>query len=365
MQNQVIVSTDKMVTTMREYGSEFDFIEKDCSIQNIWNHYSSFHILRCGRDAVLATAKILKNQYGISTVWAPALSCSSMFDGFVAMGLSVNFYPIDEKFNPLPDEKIDYSNSAILFMLYYGVTDHKIVDDFVRNHPECVSVIDISHALWNENTYKINADIFIGSIRKSVGVVNGGIFLSNKYSINVKNSSNQFTILRNRAFQRKNDYNTTLDSDIKKEYRALFAEAEASLERERDVYCADINSINTIMSINVKELQHRRISNFNTLYNLLLNGKGYKLLVNHIIAGATPFSLPVIVNNQNEIQESLAKTGVYAPILWPISDIAKQICPFSKQVAENMLSLPIDQRYTMEDMREIAERFKRTIDGKD
>ena len=346
---------------MREFGSEFEYVGDDGALQNIWNGFSDFKLLRCGRDAVTGTAIAMLKQRGIKTVWVPALSCISMYGGFISEGFKVNFYPIDERFNPLLDEKNDYKNSVVLFMLYYGVTDINAVGGFISNHKECVSVVDITHAVWNEDAYSLPADAFIGSIRKSVGVVNGGIFLSNKFSIEAKTGVNKFTRLREGAFGLKNIYNDTRDENIKNEYRKMFSDAELSLISETGVYCADNKSVKTLLSLNTEEIKRKRISNFNKLSGMLQNLSSVRPLCAKLQKNAIPFSLPVLVDNQSEVQLKLAKQGVYAPVLWPIDEKAKKVCKFSDKVSQSMLSLPIDQRYTADDMDLIFERLQQAV----
>ncbi len=349
------------VMTMREFGSEFDYVGDDGAIQSIWNGFSTFKLLRCGRDAVSGTAIAMLKERGIKTVWVPALSCISMYGGFMLEGFKVNFYPIDENFNPLLDEKNDYKNSVVLFMLYYGVTDLNSVGGFISKHKECVTIVDITHAVWNEDAYCLPADAFIGSIRKSVGVVNGGIFLSNKFSIEAKNVPNKFTQLREGAFKLKNIYNNTRDENIKNEYRKMFSDAELSLNNDTGVFSADNKSIRTVLSLNTEEIKWKRTLNFNKLSALLRGLSSVRPLCGKLQKNAIPFSLPVLVSNQSEVQLKLAKQGVYAPVLWPINENAKKVCKFSEKVSENMLSLPIDQRYSPDDMDLIYERLKQAV----
>ena len=74
-----------------------------------------------------------------------------------------------------------------------------------------------------------------------------------------------------------------------------------------------------------------------------------------------PFSLPILVKNRDEVQQKLAKRGVYAPVLWPICDEARSICPASARMADEMLSIPIDQRYNYDDIEDIAKIVLETV----
>ena len=54
------------------------------------------------------------------------------------------------------------------------------------------------------------------------------------------------------------------------------------------------------------------------------------------------------------MHKELAAAGVYAPVLWPVSEEARKVCSVSAMMADKMLSLPIDQRYDYEDIEDIA-----------
>ena len=74
-----------------------------------------------------------------------------------------------------------------------------------------------------------------------------------------------------------------------------------------------------------------------------------------------PFSFPILIKDRDKVQQQLAKRGVYAPVLWPISDEARKVCTVSARMADEMLSIPIDQRYNYDDIEEIAKIVLGTI----
>ena len=41
-------------------------------------------------------------------------------------------------------------------------------------------------------------------------------------------------------------------------------------------------------------------------------------------------------------------------LLWPLGDEARSICVVSARMADNMLAIPIDQRYDYDDIEEIS-----------
>ena len=60
------------------------------------------------------------------------------------------------------------------------------------------------------------------------------------------------------------------------------------------------------------------------------------------------------MNDRDVVQRELADRNLYAPVLWPLGDEARSICVVSARMADNMLAIPIDQRYDYDDIEEIS-----------
>ena len=69
---------------------------------------------------------------------------------------------------------------------------------------------------------------------------------------------------------------------------------------------------------------------------------------------SAPFSLPILVKEKDITQIALAKRGLYTQFLWPISEKAQQVCSVAHKMHNHMLSVPIDQRHSWDDIEEIA-----------
>ena len=67
-----------------------------------------------------------------------------------------------------------------------------------------------------------------------------------------------------------------------------------------------------------------------------------------------PFMYPLMVEGVQEIRKALIEEGVYVPCLW--SDAAGACSEGSAacKLAEDVLPLPLDQRYGEEEMEEVA-----------
>ena len=69
---------------------------------------------------------------------------------------------------------------------------------------------------------------------------------------------------------------------------------------------------------------------------------------------------PLYINNGNEIKKKLQERKIYVPTLWP--DVYK-LCDKTEteyQMAENIIPIPVDQRYNVDDMKYIVNEIKIT-----
>ena len=107
---------------------------------------------------------------------------------------------------------------------------------------------------------------------------------------------------------------------------------------------------NLMRGISYDFVKKVRTDNMNRLIHRL--GKVNKLAVTKVDGG---FMYPFYVENGQEVRKKLIAQKIYIPVLW--AD-ALEICQDEVEVnyVNNILPLPIDQRYTLEDMDFIADK---------
>jgi hypothetical protein len=70
------------------------------------------------------------------------------------------------------------------------------------------------------------------------------------------------------------------------------------------------------------------------------------------------FSYPLYLENGSEIRKKIQEKKVYIPTLWPdVFDLCNETM-LEYQYAKNILPIPVDQRYGIEDMKYILEIIK-------
>ena len=139
----------------------------------------------------------------------------------------------------------------------------------------------------------------------------------------------------------------------------MFLEAEKSLDDGKNPILISPDSMKLLENLNCSVIKNRRKWNANTLLNLLktVSGVYFPLNIDQILK-TTPFSIPVLIKDRNSFQKKLAEKGIYASVLWPLNDDAREKSLFAVEMENSMLSIPIDQRYDSSDMQKIYDIFK-------
>jgi len=90
-------------------------------------------------------------------------------------------------------------------------------------------------------------------------------------------------------------------------------------------------------------VKRRREENYRVLESKL---KSRNVL--QLTTPAGPFCYPFYCRNGLQVKKYLAQRKIYVPTLWP--NVLQMEDGLEKDLAENILPLPCDQRYTEEDM---------------
>ena len=72
---------------------------------------------------------------------------------------------------------------------------------------------------------------------------------------------------------------------------------------------------------------------------------------------------PLWIADGDRVRKRLLEQKIYIPTLWP--DVLEQCRESDPEygMAENILPLPVDQRYSREDMEYMAERLFQVLEG--
>lgn len=346
---------------MREYGSEYPaVILPDGYFDNLAGLGREMTYLRSGREALLYVSLNLRPRRG-SVILLPAYCCRSMSAPLCMSGWKAVYYRLKE------DLKVDveylgallkkHNPAAVLTMNYYGSAGTSEAVAAVKAFDSHIAVIeDFSHCTFClRDIFDEKVDFYVSSIRKSVGVCDGAVVLSRERMDGsfIRSEVTGFSRRRAGAQEMKDRYAFSRKPDDKQFFRDEFGSCEAELDAFDAVRPISDQALKQMAQLNGEWAAYARRMNMKHLWRLLNGRVGMVPGIERSFGGA-PFSLPIKVDDRDEVQRALAQKGVYAPVLWPICDEARAVCPVSAEMADRMLSIPIDQRYDWDDMEDIA-----------
>ena len=361
---------------MREYGSEHPAIVLPDGYFESFNDYGrEVMYLRCGREALMF-AGINACDSKDKIILFPAYCCWSMSTPFEKLGYKVAYYRLNEDLTvnlPYLGELLKaYKPQAVLTMNYYGSASTKEAVSLVKDFDETIQVIeDFSHCTFClKNIFNEQVDYYVSSIRKSIGVCDGAVILSKKPMKKeyIQRELADFADKRFVAQSEKKRYTWSKDQEMKQTFLAKIRECEGLIDEFSAVHPISEYAKKMLAMVNGEEIAFARRENMRHLWNRLhemavqkgANGSVKFRMVPGLERSfekedSSPFSLPILVEKRDEVQSAMAKRGVYTQWLWPLCDEAVSICHVSKEMNDKMLSVPIDQRYSWDDIEDIAD----------
>lgn len=361
----------------REIGSYFWFSEKDLkqSFQRpltpeIFDcNFSDYVWLSTGRSAIAFIIKDIerRNPNVIKRVCLPTFTCHTVIEPFLKAGYKVFTFPVNKHLcfssNNLIDYVREYKPGIVFFHNYFGFdscSDFKDVLSEIR-HTNVVVIEDITQCIFSSIS-RLNADYYIGSIRKWCGVPDGAIAICTKDFFVSKPQNSDFILERQKieASILKQQY-IEFGVGEKTVFLQKFRQAEETLASQEVIFKISDSSSKLLSNLNVCALKKRRRDNFLLLLELLKDTKDIIPVFNILQDGVVPLYFPIYCKNRKKVQENLRKHDIYAPIVWPKSVHLSIIDKTTQYIYDNMLSIPIDQRYDSDDIYRMYDNIKLSI----
>lgn len=295
-------------------------------------YYKDLIALNSGRNALLYILKA-KN---IKKLYIPYYLCSSVSDMCRRNGYEFENYHIDRDFMPIYKGSFDRSEYLYVVNYYGQITDKKILD--LKNRFKHI-ILDNVQAFFQKPIEGIDT---IYSCRKFFGVPDGAYLstdsvLDEKLEVGI--SKCRMTHILGRFEGAATDY-----------YRH-FRESDASFRIEPLKRMSRLTK-NIIGAINYNRVKKIREENFAYLDSRLRKMNKLKL-----IAPEGPFAYPFYVGNGVKVRNKLAAEKIYIPTLWPNVLDDAMASSIEYDYAANILPVPCDQRYGVEEMNCIVEKL--------
>lgn len=304
---------------MREIGG---YIELDRFTGNML--YDDGIKLNCGRNA-LEYLIITKD---IRKMFVPKFMCNSNDEVLKKHDIEVKYFSIGLDFKPVLENRND--DEWLYLVNYYGQLSNEYIQTLGKN-----VIVDNAQAYFQE---PIEGYDTAYACRKFFGVSDGSILFTDRIIDNLPQdeSHSRMGFLLGRFERPANEF---------------YQEYVNNNERFFDEPLKRMSKLteNLLHAIDYKFVKNRRTENFEYLHRKL---KTVNKLDLTIPEGA--FMYPLYIDNGDAVRRKLQSIKIYIPTLWPDVFNLCETGELEYDMAKNILPLPVDQRYGIEDMEYIV-----------
>ena len=267
-------------------------------------------------------------------IWIPDYICPVVPRYLTRLGVDYAVYEINLNLEPVAIPTLE-SDEAFLYVNYFGVKD-----TYCRKleHSQKNLILDLTQAFYYEPTV---ADGF-NSARKFFGVPDGAFVFGAELTSDGFPQAiayDQFEPLLRRA-----------DGDLAGGYSVFHALDDA--RESLDVAKMAPLTRTMIASIDVTDARARRDANFTALSSSLMQTNELKQI--DCASGALVY--PYLLQGGERLKKRLIDNTIFCPTYWP-----KIECMGStvRRLVNDLVCIPIDQRYDEKDMKRIVEAIKK------
>jgi len=283
-------------------------------------------------------------------VWMPSYLCSVMVDAVDQDRCQLRFYEVDYDLNIREDRWVRdvLPGDLVVFIDYFGFSTDRRCMALVKERKAWV-LEDACQAMLSKHV-GTGTDFVLYSPRKFIGVPDGGIL-----QIRCDGFDEAFVAKKPPALWWLNAFAAVLyrrDFDRGSSCRDWFQRFREA-ETGTPVGHYAVNELSQAMlthSIDYSAHAKQRREN----YAFLLNRLGDYAIFPHLPEDVVPLVFPIRITSRELVRNRLFQHNVYPPVHWPIAGIVPTEFRDSHRLAEEIMTLPCDQRYALEDMTRMA-----------
>ena len=292
--------------------------------------------LNCGRSTFYCAVK----DAGVKKVYMPYLNCANSIDPILSAGAEVEYYYLNEDLTP--KDISPKGNEAVLWVNYYGNAGREQIEKVYQQYP--ILLIDNCHAFYSK---PLDGAYNCYSTRKFFGVADGAYLIKTGLKevpqMEDSLSAEEMLFLLKTIEQ---GTNTFYQDNLIHESRLADRVAKMSKLTRRILSSIDYQEIQDIRYRNILRL-HENLKDINQ-FQVNLQSK-------------TQLYYPLLVF-QDSLRQRLVSSQIYTPTWWRHVEEQSNHGPVETKLSKYMLMIPIDQRYTEQDMDELSEIIRSKLE---
>lgn len=292
--------------------------------------------------------------------FVPAFTCHTVVLPFEERGFEICAYPVNEGlsvdwvgFERLVEQK---KPSVVIFHSYFGFNTIVGGDALIKKlREDGVAIIeDLTQSMFS--TYqRINADYYLGSIRKWMPVPDGA-FIKGNVDVKELTEDNELSEAKLDAMNAKGCY-IVIGEGGKAEFMSKFKVAEELLDSRTKLYAISIATKTTYGNCDLGKFADVRRNNYKILAACLSKHPQLEVIFDILPDDVVPFMLPVLIHeDRKDFQQYIAGHNVYPTVIWACPDELKDtVSDAAMNVYNNIICFHCDQRYDEGDMIKVAD----------
>ena len=314
-----------------------------------------------GRHRLLATARsafaLLHRSLQPRRVWLPSYLCGVILPAFSEPIAAIRFYAIDERLRLADDTWLAevQPGDLVVFIDYFGFKHWDEWGQAARARGAWV-VEDACQALLIDR-YSAHAHYVVFSPRKFVGVPDGGILLAQGDAALPADPLSpppaDWWVAALTASIRRAEFDRTAGSEDRSWYQ-LFQKVEPA-GPVAPTAMSELSAFILKHWCNWSEIARRRRAN----YGRLAEAMREFALFPELPSGVVPLGFPARFANRNVVQSALFAQQIYPSTHWRLRDIVPASFTRSHSLAEQILTIPCDQRYGPGSIRRIIATLRK------
>ena len=335
-----------------ELGSNFDlsfgalsYVED--SIFSYLDEYDAIYTDN-GRSAL----RLLSDSIRPGRILVPEYICVSVITS-LSKNLSVVPYELTDSFEIKENvlEQIDERVSAIYIMHYFGVLQNEeLLNSILKkcNQYSVLIIEDTTHSIFTKK--RTIGDYCVCSLRKWFPTSGGAIYGNDLSKIEGERLLDKVSSVDIDAAVLKHYY-IQGEANTNMLYRHLFNLYENGIDTESNFAISGLSKL-LLRCFSVSDVIEKRKSNAEYLFeNLHVEYSVQK-------SSSVYYTLPILLNNRDEIRKRLMRKRIYCAVHWPEADMLTE---HARRISRRILSLPIDQRYGHDEMGYLVNSLKEEL----
>lgn len=292
-------------------------------------YYENIFELNTGRNALLYLIKAKK----IRKMFLPYFLCNSVSDMLNRHKMDYEYYNIGKDLLPVFEKELKSAN-YLYIVNYYGQMTDDVIWEFKSKYKNII--LDNTQSFFQKPMPGVDT---IYSCRKYFGLPDGA-YLSTNTILAEKLEEDESGSRMKHILGRFEGQASDFYNEFKKNDEAF---------KETPIKSMSKLTRNILGAIDYEKVIETRNRNFKYLHDCLGSSN-----ILEIRSPYGPFAYPYYVENGVEIRKKLAEKKIYIPTLWPNVLKENNEDSIEYDYAANILPLPCDQRYGLDDMDKIV-----------